>query len=113
MGKKEVWGELQKMDAAGAFNKWWHWLNISKGYFQCWRWLANIAQDRIDFGVREARVKKNDDDWFQFLFVNDPDLAQPVWATVASRNDLYVCVIVCVRACQAAFRAYAWKHLRR
>ena len=77
MGKKEVWGALQRMDAASAFDQW-HWLDISDGaHFQWWRWIANIAQARVGHGVRSAWVRKREAHWFEFMFVNDPDPAQP------------------------------------
>ena len=77
MGKTEVWRALQVMDAAGSFDDG-RWLDISDGVaFQWWRWVANVAQHRVDFGVRSAWVKKRQADWFQFIFVIDPDPAQP------------------------------------
>ena len=74
LGKNEVWNKLQAM--RGEFEKH-HWVDISDTGFGWWRWVANIAQHRIDFGVREAWVTKNQADWFEFMFVNDPDPAQP------------------------------------
>ena len=77
MGKTEVWRALQVMDAAGSFDDG-RWLDISDGVaFQWWRWVANVAQHRVDFGVRSAWVRKRQADWFQFMFVTDPDPAQP------------------------------------
>ena len=77
MGKTEVWRVLQEMDAAGSFDDW-RWLGISDGVaFQWWRWVANVAQDRVGPGVRSAWVKKRQAEWFEFIFVNDPEPAQP------------------------------------
>ena len=39
--------------------------------------MANVAQDRVDHGVRSAWVRKREAGWFEFNFVNDPDPAQP------------------------------------
>ena len=71
MGKTEVWHALQEMDAAGWFDDW-HWQDISDGAaFQWWRWVANVAQDRVDLGVRSAWVRKREADWFEFIFAQD------------------------------------------
>ena len=77
MSKTEVWRALQLMDAAGSFDDG-RWLDISDGVaFQWWRWVANVAQHRVDFGVRSAWVRKRQADWFEFTFVSDPDPTQP------------------------------------
>ena len=53
-------------------------VDISDGVaFQWWRWVANVAQHRVDRGVRSAWARKRQADWFEFMFVNDPDPAQP------------------------------------
>ena len=39
--------------------------------------MANIAQGRVDHGVRSAWVRKMQADWFELIFVNDPDPARP------------------------------------
>ena len=77
MGKTEVWRALQEMDAAGSFDGM-ALVDISDGVaFQWWRWVANVAQHRVAGGVCSAWVRKRQADWFEFMFVNDPDPAQP------------------------------------
>ena len=77
MGKAEVWRALKKMEEANRFDDW-DWQNISDGVdLQWWRWLANIAENRVGRGVRSAWVRKRRPNWFEFTFGNDPDPAQP------------------------------------
>ena len=67
MGKNEVWRALQDIDAAGFFDDG-RWLGITNHAFQWWRWVANIAQERVGHGVRKAWVRKRAADWFHFIF---------------------------------------------
>ena len=73
MGKKEVWCELQAMHAVGHFHGG-DWQDMP---FQWWRWTSNVAQHHVAHGIRSARVRKCDEDRFEFKFVNEPDPAQP------------------------------------
>ena len=42
-----------------------------------WRWLANIAYDKLGHGVCFAWVMKRGEDWYEFHFQRDTDAAQP------------------------------------
>jgi len=61
MGKNEAWDRIQEMDTAGAFENY-YWVDLANTGFRWWRWVANIARDRIGRGARDASAKKIEQD---------------------------------------------------
>ena len=77
MGKKEVWGELQKMDEASVFEHC-DWVEISDGaHFQWQRWVANIAGARVGHGLRPTWMGRRGPRYFELSFIDVRDPAQP------------------------------------
>ena len=73
LSKKEVWDKLQAMNGELEEHLW---VDISDTDFGWWRWVANIACNKIRHGVSQAFVKKKQRNWYQLQFINLPDPTQ-------------------------------------